>query len=277
MADIIKGEGLDRTDIDTPLREISFASAAARQLSRDIPVVRVLPDVNVIKVGGQSIMDRGRSAVHPLVEEIARVKADHKLLTCVGGGTRARHAYSVALDLQMPTSILAKVGLNVPVQNARMLQLLLAPHGGILIDHEAFGQLPLYYAMGCLPILPGMPPYGYWEKPARTGRIPTNRTDSGTYLTAEVMGARSCIFVKDEEGLFTANPKVDKHAKHIPRIHAQELLDAGLPDLVVEPVVLENLLRAETVKQVQIINGLIPGNLTRALNGEEIGTIIYAD
>jgi molybdenum storage protein len=27
---------------------------------------------------------------------------------------------------------------------------------------------------------------------------------------------------------------------------------------------------------VQVVNGLIPGNLTRALNGEHVGTIITA-
>lgn len=31
------------------------------------------------------------------------------------------------------------------------------------------------------------------------------------------------------------------------------------------------------VRQVQIINGLTPGNLTRALAGEHVGTIISAD
>ena len=30
-------------------------------------------------------------------------------------------------------------------------------------------------------------------------------------------------------------------------------------------------------KSVQIINGLVPGNLTRALAGEEVGTIITAE
>jgi molybdenum storage protein len=29
-------------------------------------------------------------------------------------------------------------------------------------------------------------------------------------------------------------------------------------------------------RSIQVINGLVPGNLTRALNGEPIGTIITA-
>jgi molybdenum storage protein len=120
-----------------------------------------------------------------------------------------------------------------------------------------------------------MPPFEYWEKPAKTGRIPTHRTDAGVYLTAEVLGARSCIFVKDERGLYTANPKVDKNATFIDRVHAGELLEMGLPDLVVEPVVLEYLQRARWVKEIQVIDGRERGNLTRALAGEHVGTIIY--
>lgn len=39
---------------------------------------------------------------------------------------------------------------------------------------------------------------------------------------------------------------------------------------------LELLTRAELVKSVRIINGLVPGNLTRALAGEPVGTLIVS-
>ena len=277
MGKIIRGEGLDRTDIDTPLRSVAFSSKSADANGAYAGVIKILPDVNVLKIGGQSMMDRGRAAVYPFVQEVVANRQQHKMMIGVGGGTRARHAYAIALDLGMPTSVLAKLGMNVPMQNARMLQLLLSKDGGILIDHEAFAQLPLYYALNCIPIIPGMPPYSFWEKPAAKGRIPENRTDSGVYLTAEVLGARSCLYCKDEKGLYTANPKVDRDAKFIPRVHAQELLDMDLPDLIVEPVVLRNMLKARHMKEIQVFNALEPGNLTRALNGEHVGTIIFVD
>ena len=50
-----------------------------------------------------------------------------------------------------------------------------------------------------------------------------------------------------------------------------------LQDVVVEPALLDMMQNAEHSKKIQIINGLVPGNLTRALNGEEVGTIITAD
>ncbi len=240
-----------------------------------VDIIRILPAVNVLKIGGQSIMDRGRAALYPLIEEIVENKKRHQMLLCAGGGTRARHAYEIAMDLELPTSVIAAVGQATPRQNARMLQMLLAQHGGLYLLEGDFEKLPLYFQMNCLPIMSGMPPYEYWEKPPEHGRIPPNRTDSGTYLSAEFLGARSCIFVKDEDGLYTEDPKKNPKAKHIPKISVQELLEMDPDDLIIERVVLENMLNAKQIREIQIINGLKRGHLTRALNGEHVGTIVY--
>jgi molybdenum storage protein len=240
-------------------------------------VIRILPDINVVKIGGQSVIDRGRGAVFPLLEEIVANKKKHKLLLCAGGGTRARHAYGIAMGLDLPTGVIAAIGQATPRQNARMLQMLLAKHGGVHLLPDDFDKLPLYFAMNCLPVTSGMPPYDYWEKPPEKGRIPPNRTDSGTYLTAEFLGARSLIFVKDEDGLYTDDPKKNPAAKFIPKITVQALLEMDLGDLIVERVVLENMLHAKHIRTLQIINGLKSGMLTRALNGEHVGTIIYVE
>jgi molybdenum storage protein len=137
--------------------------------------------------------------------------------------------------------------------------------------------LPLYFRLGCIPIMTGMPPFGYWEKPSEEGRIPANRTDAGTFLTAEALGAKRVWFAKDEEGLFEDDPKKNPSAKHIPRIGVKELLARGLKDLVIERSALEYLTRARYVREIQVFNALVPGNLTRALAGEDVGTIIYRD
>lgn len=237
----------------------------------------MMPDVHVLKIGGQSVMDRGRSAVYPILEEIVAAKDSHKLLLCTGGGTRARHIYAVASDLEMPTGVLAALGGYVPRQNARMLQMLLAEHGGLYIMHDDFEKLPLYFRLGCIPIMTGMPPFGYWEKPGENGRIPANRTDAGVFLTAEVLGTKRAIFVKDEDGLFEDDPKKNPSARHIPRIGAKELLARNLPDMVLERVVIEYLVNARFTKELQILNGTKRGTLTRALAGEDVGTIIYQD
>jgi molybdenum storage protein len=83
------------------------------------------------------------------------------------------------------------------------------------------------------------------------------------------------IYVKDEDGLYTADPKKDPNAEHIPRISVQELLARDLDDLVVERAVLELMLRARNIHEIQFVNGLKPGQLTAALDGAPVGTVIY--
>ena len=236
----------------------------------------MMPDVKVLKIGGQSVMDRGREAVFPILDEIVAAKDKYQMLLCTGGGTRARHIYAVASELELPTGLLAALGGYVPRQNARMLQMLLAKHGGIFMMQDDFEKLPLYFKMGCLPIMTGMPPFGYWEKPTKGGRIPEHRTDAGVFLTAEVLSVKRAIFVKDEDGLYTDDPKKNPKAEHIPRITAKELLARDLPDLIVERVVLEYLGRSRFCTELQIVNGLERGMITRALKGEDVGTIITA-
>jgi molybdenum storage protein len=264
---------MERRTIESTLSGHTLTTAG------DIPYdgVALVPDAKVIKIGGQSIMDRGRKALFPVLDELVAVKDRHKIFIGAGGGTRARHVYSIASELEMPTGVLAALGGYVAVQNARMLQMLLAKHGGIYVVHDDFEKLPLYFRLGCIPIMTGMPPFGYWEKPGAEGRIPPNRTDAGVFLAAEALGAPRVLFVKDEDGLYEDDPKKSPGASRIRRIGARALIDRDLPDLVVERVVLEYVTRARYTKEVQIINGLVPGQLTAALAGEDVGTIIHQD
>jgi molybdenum storage protein len=243
----------------------------------DNPVIQILPDANVIKIGGQSLIDRGRAAVFPLIEEVVENLNRHKMIIGTGAGTRARHAYSVGIDLGMPTGVLSVLGTFVSMQNARMLHYLLAKHGIPFIEPVQFPQLPLYLQERNAVIFFGMPPYTFWQKNPSVGRIPPHRTDTGVYLISEVFGTRSMIYVKDEDGLYTADPKKDRNAKFIPRVTLDELKEMDLADVVVERAVLELMENAENRRSVQVINGLVKGNLTRALEGEDVGTIITAD
>src|SRR5882724_9269802 len=240
-------------------------------------LAKIIPDANVVKIGGQSLIDRGRSAVFPLIDEIVANLSRHKMIIGTGAGTRARHAYSVGLDLGMPTGVLSVLGTFVSMQNARMIHYLLAKHGVPFIEPAQFAQLPLYLEERRAAVFFGMPPYIFWQQNPAVGRIPPHRTDTGVYLVSEVFGTRSMIFVKDERGLFTADPKKDRHARFIPKITVEELEVMDLQDVVVERAVLELMKAAEHCRSIYVINGLEPGNLTRALNGEHVGTIITAD
>jgi molybdenum storage protein len=245
--------------------------------TNDNPSIRILPEANVVKIGGQSFIDRGRKAVWPILDEIVENLPRHQMIIGTGAGTRARHAYSVALDLGLPVGVLSVLGTFVSMQNARMIHYLLAKHGIPFIEPAQFAQLPVYLAERRAVVFFGMPPYTFWQRNSTVGRIPPHRTDTGAYLVSEAFGTRSMIYVKDEEGLYTADPKKDKGARFIPRVTVAELQAMNLNDVVVERAVLELMVNAQNRREIQIINGLVPGNLTRALAGEHVGTVITAD
>ena len=264
----------ERRTIDSPL---AGSTLTGPDRGIDYRPVAIMPDVKVVKIGGQSVLDRGRAALFPILDEIvAARKLGIQIVILAGGGTRARHIYSIASELEVPTGVVATLGKYIPMQNARMLQMLLAKHGGIYMLPDDFEKLPLYLKLGTLPIMSGMPPFEFWEKAPKVGRIPANRTDAGVYLIAEFFGAKGVIFIKDEEGLYTDDPKKNSAATHIKTITAKELIERGLPDVVLERVVIEYLPRAQWCKELQIVNGLKPGQVLAALKGEDVGSIIRA-
>src|SRR3954462_4420450 len=240
-------------------------------------VSAILPDVNVIQIGGHSIMDRGRSALLPLLDEIVANQAEHRMIIGVGAGVRSRHIFSVGLDLGLPTGALAALSAKDSAQNAYMVSCLLAKHGFVYLEAPFVVQLlPAMLAAARGAVFNGIPPYSLWEHPPLLGKLPPHGSDAGSYLIAEVFGARSVILVKDVDGLYDADPKTNPGAKRIPEIGAAKLKRMAPPTLPIEPVVLDLLPRARLAKSIRIVNGLVRGNLTRALAGEAVGTLIHA-
>jgi len=263
-------------ELETLLMQRSLTDPQLLEAARNVPTVRIQPDATVLKIGGQSLIDRGRAAVYPLIDEIVAVRRQHKLLIGTGAGTRARHLYSVAAGLGLPAGVLAQLGASVADQNAAMLGQLLAKHGIPVVAGAGLSSVPLALEEVNAVVFSGMPPYKLWIRPAAESVIPPYRTDAGCYLVAEQFGCKAMIYVKDEDGLFTANPKTSKNATFIPKISVDEMKAKGLHDSILEFPVLDLLQSAQHVREVQVINGLVPGNLTRALAGEHVGTIITA-
>ena len=266
------GDG--RTHITSALMRESLVDRRVLAKTDSEHEIEILPDAILVGIGGQSIFDRGREALLPLVEEIAEARGCRRMVLGVGGGTRVRHTASIALDLGIPTGGIAQLVGAMEEANAVLLNALLARHGSIVMQRDHFWELPLYLETGMLPIVISIPPYHFWEPPPEEGPLPAHGSDFGLFQHAEVLGMRRVIFVKDEDGLYDRDPKKHADAVRIPRIG----LDALLADLP-EELILDRLLfraweTARHVEQVQIINGLEPGALTRALAGEDIGTVI---
>lgn len=264
-----------RIHIVSKLMKESLVSESLQEktyLEKEFPI---LPDVNILKIGGSSIIDRGKSALFPLVEEIGRLNKKHKMIVGVGGGIREKHTYAVGLDLGLPLGGLAIIGGAIPEQNALFLQVLLAKYGGIRVAKEDFEKLPLFLKSGAIPVVVGMPPYHYWEHPAKDSCTPPHGSDTGMFLMAEVFSAKNFVLLKDVDGVYTQDPKRNKKAKLIKRIEVNELLKMDMKDLPVERKMLEIFKKARNCKKIHIINGLKKGTLTKVLKGEPVGTVIF--
>jgi molybdenum storage protein len=267
----------DRPDLASPLMRDSLLSMQT-MAGTDRPAIAMLPGIKVLKVGGRTIMDGGRATVYPLVEEIAKNLGKHKLVIGTGAGVRSRHVFSVGIDLGLPVGVLASLSAADAEQNAHMLSALLAKHGVVALPAaQLIHLLPILLTLGPGAVFNGVPPYELWEHPPKLGKIPPNRTDVGVYLLAEVYGASSVLYVKDVDGVYTADPKLDPAATRIPRVRVSELQQMELVTLPVDRLVLELMQVAHHCRQVQVIDGTTPGMLTRALDGEPVGTVIEAD
>src|SRR5215467_5659556 len=220
------------SELETLLMERSLTDPELQAKVASAADYRILPEATVIKIGGQSVIDRGRAAVYPLVDEIASARKAHKLLIGTGAGTRARHLYSIAAGLGLPAGVLSQLGASVANQNASMLGQLLAKHGISAVEGAGLSAVPLYLAEVNGVVFSGMPPYGMWMRPGPEGVIPPYRTDAGCFLVAEQFGCKARIYVKDEDGLYTANPKTQKGATFVPRISVDEMKAKGLQDSI---------------------------------------------
>jgi len=275
MSDLLTGDG--RTHIKSGLMRESLVSRKLIQETDSDTVKSMVPDVNMLCIGGRSIMDRGKEAILPLVDAVAELKLKHKLVLGVGGGARARHTYAIGIDLGLPIGGLARIVGGVEENNRDILQFLLAPHGGITFVKDHFQDLQLFLNNGMIPVCIGQPPYHFWEPPSvEKGQLPDNGPDTGLFLMAEVMGASKVIYVKDVDGVFSNDPQRHSNVEKFETIRAQDLLDRNLPDLPVEREMLRTLENARSVKAVHVINGLDTDNIRKALVGEKTGTMIYS-
>jgi molybdenum storage protein len=272
------------TDLTFATKDVPSALMRQTLLDRDLvravdrPVVRLLPWLNIVAIGGRSIIDRGRDTLEPIVDVLRGALADHRMLILTGAGIRGRHVLGVGLDLGLPTGVLAGLIATEAEQNGHLLAALLAEHGVSYLSHETVAhQLSIHLAGAPAAVSNAFPPYELYELPPEIGKIPPHRSDTGAFLLADAYGAARTIYVKDVDGVMTSDPAGPDgdDAELIPRISVDELRAMDLPSLPIDGLVLELMTRAKHQKEIQIVNGLQPENITRALGGEPVGTIIH--
>src|SRR6202789_1573348 len=260
--------------VASPLaRQTLLDSNLTRPVAGGRPI-RLLPWVQVVKIGGRSIMDRGAEAILPIVDELRTVMREQRLLILAGAGIRARYLYSVALDLGLPVGSLAPLAASEAGQNGHILASLLAPEGVSYIEHGTIAsQLAIHLSAARAVVGSAFPPYHHHEFPG--SRIPPHRADAGAFRLAAALGAAGLTIVEDVDGVYDSDPKgpAGDKAKLLRETSAADLAKhrGSLP---FDRALLDIMGTARHLERVQLVNGLVPGRLTAALRGEHVGTII---
>ena len=259
--------------VASPLaRQTLLDSDLTRPVAGNRPI-KLLPWLQVIKIGGR-VMDRGHEAILPLVGELRALLPEHRLLILTGAGIRARHLYSVGLDLGLPVGSLAPLAASEAGQNGHILASLLAPEGVSYVEHPTIAsQLAIHLQAARAVVGSAFPPYHHHEFP--TSRIPMHRADTGAFLLADALGAAGLTIVEDVDGVYTADPNGADGKK------AELLKETSFTDLAklkgtlpFDPALLEVMANARHIASVQVVNGLKPGQISAALRGKHVGTII---
>lgn len=279
MSKLITDDG--RTHVKSQLMRESLQNRgvlAGTDSERDL---KIFPNVSLISVGGQSIFDRGAEAILSVADEIAECRKLRNIVVGVGGGTRVRHTASIALDLGLPVGGIAQLVGAMEELNAVVLTSVLAKHNSIPMQRDHFWDLPLYFNAGMIPICISVPPYHLWEPPPESGHLPAHGSDFGLFQLSEVLAFEQLVFVKDEDGLYDKDPKKHDDAKLIERATLSDLLDDTghykYDDSILDKSLFWAWTHARNVKRIQIVNGLKKGELTRALSGEDNGTVIVKE
>lgn len=147
-----------------------------------------------------------------LTREIAavllRVAHKHRVLAVVGGGAVARTYIQGARELGSSETNLDDIGIAVTRINARVL--LSALPSAYPQPPRSFDEAIL--AMHTFPIV------------VMGGTHAGHTTDAVTVMLGDKARSRRIVIATNVDGVYTADPKKDPHAKRLPKLSAEELV-----------------------------------------------------
>lgn len=235
-------------------------------------VFPLMPDVVALQIGGK-IIDSGAEAIIPLLEEIKQCVKRNKMIIATGSGKRARHVMSVAIDLGLPVGLVAELRRLDSELNAHIIGALLSPVGIPELTHaEMVHMLPAMLEMSRAVVFNGVPPYDIWEHPPTFGKDPPTGADAGVYLFASTCGMKRIVYVRDVDGIYDDDPKLNKSANLVKRGTPDDLLE--LKNSCIDREVFELMKRARNPADIVVVNGLKKGRVISSLTEHVTGTVI---
>ncbi|TAK57927.1 UMP kinase [Patescibacteria group bacterium] len=233
----------------------------------------------LLKLGGAAFGPDGKglegmdsATIAHLVNEIASVAAKTELVIVPGGGNWFRGA-DLVKKLKMDPRRSDYSGMLATVVNAGILEDLLsrACHGREIVVASRLHipdfaepflpkKINAHLENGKIVILAG-----------GTGQ-PRVSTDSAAVESGLALGVDIIIKATKVDGVFTSDPGKDPAAKHIPQLTHEEFVARKLRQLFDRAAVLS---AGENGLPIRVIKFATPGNLERAVRGEDVGSLIY--
>jgi len=228
----------------------------------------------VLKISGEGLAGEGGStigdeALDRVAGEIAEaVRAGVQAAVVVGGGNILRGA-RVAGSLGLSEVTAHHMGMVATVINALALQESLEKRG---IPARVLSSL--HVVSVCEPYVPRRC-VAHLEKgrvvivAGGTGR-PFVTTDTAAALVAAETGAEAVLKATQVDGVYSADPKQDKHAVFYPQLTYDRVIDERLA--VMDLSAVEMCQRCKI--RIVVFNLHHRGNLKRVVLGEPVGTIV---
>lgn len=188
----------------------------------------------------------------------------NQLVVVTGGGSIARKYIATARELGASEAVCDQIGINVSRLNAQLLATALESSVFPEIP-ETFEELTTSAKSGLVVVMGGLQP--------------GQSTNAVAALAAEVMHADLLVNATNVDGVYTADPHKDSHAKRLDEVTPEQLMRilssegirAGEYALM-DPVAIRIIQRSRI--SATVIDGRDPSNLHKALSGKRIGTRI---
>ncbi len=217
----------------------------------------------VLRIGGSVL----GSPPHPeAVEGYSKVVSEltgegHSLAVIVGGGPLSRKYIESAKKIGLSVFHQDLIAIHTSRLNARLVAMKL---GGVSSVPTSINSMLFRLSRNRVAVMGGL-------KPGIT-------TDTVAALVAERWNADLLIKGSNQSGIYTSDPETDRTAKKLDSIsypRMKEILGGHhTPGIhsIVDPVAVEHL-AVSRVKLV-VLDGTDPRNVSRALHGTKVGTIV---
>ena len=219
----------------------------------------------VIAIGGSILLKEYDYQKFQEYSEILKSLSDeHELFVVVGGGKPARDYINVIRDLNGGEAQCDDIGIEVTRINAKLLLTALGDYAYQRVPHN-FQEALEFSASGKIIVM--------------GGTEPAHSTDAVSAILAEYIHADKLINLTSVDGMYNKDPNKYEDAELIKEITASEMMEfisgkdtkAGTYEFFDMTAI--QMIKRSSIETV-IANGYTPENLTKVINGEDIGTKI---